>query len=149
MDLRATPDLIHLSDAAPGRGSVRLEPARGYRVVAISGEVWITQAGRIEDYVLRAGEALTLDSPGAAIISSFGLADIEVIAPPAPSVPGRSPMITAETMERAQREARRLHAQAVHEIFAAATAWVWTQARRVGSLAAGSSAAPGAAPRRC
>jgi hypothetical protein len=77
------------------------------------------------------------------------LADIEVIAPPAPSVFNQSPMITAETMERAQREARRLHAQAVHEIFAAATAWVWTQARRVGSLAAGSSATPGAAPRHC
>jgi hypothetical protein len=149
MDLRATPDLVHLSDTAAGRRSLCLEPARGYRVVAISGEVWITQAGRIEDYVLQAGEALTLDSPGAAIVSSFGPADIEVVAPPAPSVPDRLPIVTAEAMERAQREARRLHAQAVHEIFAAAAGWVRAQARRLGSWAAGSSAAPGTVHRHC
>jgi hypothetical protein len=148
MDLRTTPGLIHLSDAAAGRRSLRLEPARGYRVVAISGEVWITQAGRIEDYVLRAGQALDLDSPGAAVVSSFGPADIEVIAPAASSASERLPIVTAEAVERAQREARRLHAQAVHEIFSAAAAWVWSGARRLGSLIV-SPAAPGAVHRHC
>ena len=81
MDLRATPNLVHLNDTGSGRRMLHLEPALGHRVVALSGSVWITQAGSPEDYVLRAGESLTLDSPGMAVVTSFGPADVEVVAP--------------------------------------------------------------------
>ena len=67
MDLRATPNLIHLVDSPSGRQSLQLEPARGQRVIVIAGKVWVTQAGDFKDYVLRQGEALTLDSPGMAV----------------------------------------------------------------------------------
>jgi hypothetical protein len=149
MDLHSTPNLVHLSDDAAGRRSLCLEPARGYRVVAISGEVWVTQAGRIEDFVLQPGEALTLDSSGAAIVSSFGPADVEVIAPRAASATDRVPVVTAEAIDRAQREARRLQAQAVHHAFGAAAAWVRAGIRRLASLITGASATPRTAPRHC
>ncbi len=122
MDLRATPNLVHLSDAGPGQRLLHLTPAAGYRLVAVSGEVWITQAGQIADYVLRAGEALTLDSPGTAIVTSFGPADIEVIAPPAAASLEWPPAVSAEVVEQAQRRAHQLRAQVVHEMFVAAAA---------------------------
>jgi hypothetical protein len=88
----------------------------------VSGEIWITQAGQIADYVLRPGEALTLDSPGTAIVTSFGPADIEVIAPPAAAPPAWPPAISAEVVEQAQRRAHELRAQVMHELFAAGAA---------------------------
>jgi hypothetical protein len=127
MDLRAMPNLVHLS----GRQSLQLEPARGYRVIAICGEVWITQAGRLEDYVLRAGDSLTLDSPGLAIVSAFGTADVEVVAPPAAPAVGGFPEYSVATLERAQREAHRLRAEAMREAFAEAGGWIRNFARRL------------------
>jgi hypothetical protein len=148
MDLRDTPDLVHLSDAAEDGRWLRLEPARGYRVVAVAGDVWITQAGHIEDYVLHPGQALALDSPGAAIVSAFGRADVEVIAPPAPPGPDPLPIVTAQVLERAQREARRLRAQAVHDMFAAAAGWVRARVHRLGALV-DRLAAPSRGHRHC
>jgi len=130
MDLRATPNLVHLSDAGPGQRLLHLTPAAGYRVLAVSGEVWITQAGQIADYVLRAGEALTLDSPGTAIVTSFGPADIEVIAPPAAAPLEWPPAISAEVIEQALRRAHELRAQVMHELFAAGAARLRSFARR-------------------
>ncbi len=135
MDLRATPNLIHLTNAAAGRRSLQLDPALGHRVIAVSGELWITQAGHTEDYVLRAGDALTLDSPGMAIVSSFGPADIEVIAPNAPTV-DPFPSFSVDVLERAQREAHRLRAEAMQQTFAAAAAWIRRMMRRLTSTAA-------------
>ena len=126
MDLRATPNLVHLSQS--GRRSLQLEAAKGYRIVAVSGEVWVTQTGFIEDYVLRAGDALTLDSPGQAVVTSFGPADVEVIAP-APFAPPSAISYTA--VERAQHEAHRLRAQAMQEMFLAGVAWVGRLGRRL------------------
>jgi hypothetical protein len=134
MDLRATPNLVHLSDTGSGRRLLQLAPAAGYRVVAVSGEVWITQEGRIADYVLRPGEALTLDSPGVAIVTSFGPADIEVIAPPAPAALEWPPAISAVVVEQAQRRAHELRAQVMHDMFAAGAARLRSLGRGVLSL---------------
>jgi hypothetical protein len=143
MDLRATPKLVHLSQS--GRRSLQLEVAKGFRIVAVSGDVWVTQAGFIEDYILRPGDVLTLDSPGPAVVTSFGPADIEVIAPPAATVLELPPMISVADMERAQREAHRLRAQAMREAFDATAAWVRSLGRRL--VSALSSA--GTAGRTC
>jgi hypothetical protein len=131
MDLRANPNLIHLTDTGSGQRSLHLEPASGYRVIAVSGQVWITQAGRFEDYVLRPGDAVTLDSPGSAIVTSFGPADIEVIAPPAPATLEWPPAISAATIERARERAHALRAQVMHDLVAAAAAWVGDLGRRL------------------
>lgn len=136
MDLRATPNLVHLGES--GRRSLQLEVAKGFRVVAVSGDVWVTQAGFIEDYILRPGDALTLDSRGPAIVTSFGPADIEVIAPPAAAFEP-PPRISAAAIERAKYEAHRLRAQAMQEIFGAAAAWVWSLGRRLVSASMGVS----------
>jgi Protein of unknown function (DUF2917) len=141
MDLRATPKLVHLSQS--GRRSLRLEAAKGYRIVAVSGEVWVTQTGFIEDYVLRPGDALTLDSPGQAVVTSFGPADIEVIAPPVAAFEP-PPKLSYTTIERAQHEAHRLRAQAMREMFGAASAWVQRLGHRLISAVKSSGTATGA-----
>jgi hypothetical protein len=110
---------------------LHLTPAAGYRVVAVSGEVWITQEGRIADYVLRPGDAVTLDSPGVAIVTSFGPADIEVIAPPAAASLEWPPSISYAVVEQAQRRAHELRAQVMHELFAAGAARLRSLGRRV------------------
>ena len=144
MDLRATPNLVHLSDSSDrspfdrsdrgGRRSLQLAVAKGYRIVAVSGEVWVTQSGFIEDYVLRRGDAVTLVSDGPAVVTPFGPADIEVIAPPSalPTAPG----ISLDAIERAQQEAHRLRAQAMQEMFSAAWAALGRAGRRLISAVA-------------
>jgi hypothetical protein len=141
MDLRATPNLVHLRDSSDrsggGRRSLQLTVAKGYRIVAVSGEVWVTQSGFIEDYVLRRGDAVTLVSEGPAVVTSFGPADVEVIAPP--SAPQGAPTISLDAIERAQHEAHRLRAQAMQEMFGAAWAALAGLGRR---LARAFAAAP-------
>jgi Protein of unknown function (DUF2917) len=129
MDPRATPNLVHLGGS--GRRSLRLEVAKGFRVIARSGEVWVTQAGFIEDHVLRPGDALTLDSPHPAVVTSFGAADIEVIAPPAARGFEPTPVISLAAIERAQREAHRLRAEYMREMFSTAAGWIWRLGRRL------------------
>ena len=149
MDLRATPNLVHLNDSSDrsrfdrsdggGRRSLQLAVAKGYRLVAVSGEVWVTQSGFVEDHVLRRGDAVTLVSNGPAVVTSFGPADIEVIAPPStlPSAPG----ISIDAIERAQQEAHRLRAQAMQEMFSAAWAALGRGGRRLISAVWGVAAA--------
>ena len=70
MDIRGTPHLVHLTAALPGARLLRLPDGSGHRIVSLSGDVWITEQGRQEDIILRAGEAVTLQSPGTALIMS-------------------------------------------------------------------------------
>ena len=123
MDLCANPNLVHLSES--GQRSVQLKTARGVRIVALSGDVWVTQAGFIEDYILRPGDAVTLESSGPAVVTSFGPADVEVVAPHA-SAPAfkPAPAISAATIDRARADAQRLRAQAMQDAFAALAAWI-------------------------
>lgn len=131
MDLRATPNLVHLSEFGSGRRWLQLDPGRGHRVVAICGEVWITQAGHSEDYVLRAGEALTLQTPGMAMVSPFGSADVEVVAPASATTPGAVPEIGPDVYQRARLDAHQLRAEAMQRMFSAAGAWIGRLARRL------------------
>jgi hypothetical protein len=128
MDLRATPNLVHLSASGTEGQLLKLDPARGYRVILMSGEVWITQAGHSEDHVLHAGEELTLETRGMAIVSPLGTADVEVLAPTttASTVLDLSP----EAYERYREEAHRLRAEAMHQTFTAVGAWFRRQLRR-------------------
>ncbi len=135
MDLRATPNLVHLSDSSDrsggGRRSLQLAVAKGHRIVAVSGEVWVTQSGFIEDYVLRRGDAVTLVSDGPAVVTSFGPADIEVVAPPTPLT---TLDISLDAIERAQQEAHRLRAEAMQEMFGAAWTALGRLLRRLGGI---------------
>jgi hypothetical protein len=110
----------------------------------VSGDVWVTQAGFIEDYILRPGQWINLDSPGPAVVTSFGPADIEVIAPRAAVLFEHSPIVTAEAIERARSEANQLRGQAMREAFDAAAGWVAGLARRL--VAAVTSPGAGRAP---
>ena len=130
MDLCANPNLVHLSESV--RRSVQLERAKGYRIVAVSGDVWVTQAGFIEDYILQPGDAITLESTGPAVVTSFGPADVEVVAPYAGApAPERSPAISVATIDQARADAQRLRAQAMQEAFDAAAAWIRDLGHRV------------------
>lgn len=135
MDLRATPNLVHLSDSSDrsegSRRSLQLTVAKGYRIVAVSGEVWVTQSGCIEDYVLRRGDAVTLVSDGPAVVTSFGPADVEVVAPPTPLT---TLDISLDAIERAQQDAHRLRAEAMQEMFGAAGAALGRLVRRLGGI---------------
>ena len=132
MDLRATPNLVHLSES--GQRSVQLEVARGFRIVAVSGEIWVTQTGFIDDYILRSGDELTLQSDGPAVVTSFGPADIEVVTPSKASASYSEPHISPDLIERLQRDAHRLRAEAVKDMFDSAAAWLRTLAHRAVAL---------------
>ena len=117
-----------------GMTPLQLAVAKGYRIAAVSGEVWVTQSGFIEDYVLRRGDVLTLVSDGPAVVTSFGPADIEVIAPP--STQQSALDIGLDAIERARQEAHRLRAEAMHEMFSAAWAGLGRVGRRLAGVAA-------------
>lgn len=60
------------------RQHMRLTGAAGRVVAAISGSVWITQDGDIRDIVLEAGQSVTLDRDGPAIISALDEARLRI-----------------------------------------------------------------------
>jgi hypothetical protein len=41
---------------------------KGHRIEVTSGAVWVTQSGDPEDYILSAGEKLTITHPGMVVI---------------------------------------------------------------------------------
>lgn len=122
MDYSATPHLIHLNPTVSGRRTLRIRDPRGYRVVALCGTVWVTQERRLEDTVLKAGEAFDFDANGLAVITALESSDVEIVppAPAAPAVPARGPIDFAAY----ERSARRLRAEAVHALLADAWGWL-------------------------
>jgi hypothetical protein len=54
------------------REHLNLDGAAGWVVTVLSGSAWVTQDGDIRDVVLEAGQSMTLDRNGPAIISPFG-----------------------------------------------------------------------------
>jgi Protein of unknown function (DUF2917) len=116
MDYRGTPHLVHLTKALPDGRLLRLPDARGHRIVSLSGDVWITEQGRTEDIILRAGEAVTLQAPGTALIMALGSADIEVIPPAALDMRDARTDATLD-FERYEQLARRLRAEAFRDAF--------------------------------
>ncbi|MGB8437210.1 MAG: DUF2917 domain-containing protein [Burkholderiales bacterium] len=119
MDNRGTPHLVHLTAALPGSRLLPLPDGRGHRIVSLSGDVWITEQGRQEDIILRAGEAVMLQSPGTALIMAFGSADIEVVPPPAREDLSAAWTDAVEHFEEYEHSARRLRAQAFSDAMSA------------------------------
>lgn len=122
MDYSATPHLVHLSPAVPGRRTLRIRRPRGHRVVAVCGEVWVTQERRLDDVVLRTGETHVLDGDGTAVITAFESSDVEVV-PPAPADPVAAAAPSRIELAAYERAARRLRAEAVNALLA--QAWNW------------------------
>jgi hypothetical protein len=118
MDNRGTPHLVHLTAALPGSRLLRLPDGSGHRIVSLSGDVWITEQGRPEDIILHAGESVTLQSSGTALIMAFGSADIEVVPPPAREDLTAIWSDAAENFEVYDHAARRLRAQAFADVIA-------------------------------
>ena len=64
---------------------LRLPHARGQRIEAISGGLWITIDHDLRDIVLHGGEGFTVDREGATLVSALDDASLVVLAPtPAP-----------------------------------------------------------------
>lgn len=59
-----------------GTQHMQIHDAAGWTVKALAGSVWITQDGDIRDVVLEAGESLTLDRKGPALLSPLGEAKL-------------------------------------------------------------------------
>lgn len=138
MDRRGTPHLVHLTDAVPETRLLRLPNARGYRVVSLSGVLWVTEEHRTEDIILQPGDAVTLRSPGTALVTPLGSADIEIVPPPADSRWTDRPM----NVERYGEEARRLRAAAFRDALVAIGRALRRAARRVALGARGAATDP-------
>lgn len=117
MDYSATPNLVHLNPAVPDHRTLRIANPHGHCVVALTGEVWLTQYRRFEDVILRPGESFEIEGPGLALVTAFESADVEVI-PPAASTPGRTPSLSAADYAHYEHRARQLRAEAIHAFFA-------------------------------
>lgn len=145
MDLRDTPHFVHLTAALPDARLLRLPNARGHRIVSLSGDVWITEQDRTEDIILQAGDAVTLQSAGTALVMALGSADIEVVPPPAQDDMTGAPSFAIADFERYEQEARRLRGEAFRDAFVA----VGSALRRVGRRIAAALGANVASTRPC
>ena len=68
------------------RGLEPLEDARGVRVHVVHGSVWLTQAGCIDDVILRVGESYQICRNGLTLVSAC--AGSRCAGPPASTWPG-------------------------------------------------------------
>ena len=80
---------------------LRLHGRAGTRVVAVRGQVWITQEADWRDVILDAGESFDLDRPGLAIVLALGTACVGV-------VDVRSANANARLQDRFRHDARTL-----------------------------------------
>lgn len=128
MDQRDTLNHIHLDETRPGGRFLRLADADGYRIVSMSGDLWITTHNSPEDIILRSGDAVTLESRGAALIMALGSADVEVVPPPAREDLSAVWVDAVEHFDEYDRAARRLRAEA----FADVAGWIGCELRRLG-----------------
>ena len=130
MDYVAAPKLYHLDRALPERRVLRLTHARGTRIVAVAGDVWITEDGRYDDVVLAPGESAALERNGMAMITTFNSADVEIVPPATAETKSlEGPAIDADLVERHTHSARRMRAQAMAASFADAVEWLRARLR--------------------
>ncbi len=73
---------------------VRLYDPVGTRLQCVRGELWITQHKDRVDHFLAAGDALTLDRPGLALIHAHAHSEF-VLHEPAPQISLRTRMVSA------------------------------------------------------
>ncbi|MBI3375927.1 MAG: DUF2917 domain-containing protein [Betaproteobacteria bacterium] len=125
MDYVAGPKLHHLDRAVPERRVLKLQRARGARVVCLAGDVWLTEDGRYDDVVLAAGESAVLERDGMAMITPLGSADVEIVhRVTAQAAPYGYLAIDAALIERHMQAARHLRRQAIATMFANAVGWL-------------------------
>jgi hypothetical protein len=67
---------------------LRLSGARGQRIEALHGELWITIDHDLRDIVLAGGEGFTVDRDGDTLISALDDASLVVLAPERVPAPG-------------------------------------------------------------
>ena len=65
----------------PARAVHCIEDGKGLEVTAVSGTVWITQAGDIRDVILARGRSFVLDRQGRAVL--YALKDAAIVVAPA------------------------------------------------------------------
>jgi len=65
----------------PARAVHCIEDGKGLEVTAVSGTVWITQAGDIRDVILARGRSFVLDRNGRAVL--YALKDAAIVVAPA------------------------------------------------------------------
>lgn len=82
---------------------LNLEGAKGIRIAARSGTVWVTRDGNPRDIVLRSGESFELDRATTAIVQAIEAATIGV-ADPAARAPRRG-RFAAWLLDRERRPA--------------------------------------------
>ncbi|HEX6020153.1 MAG TPA: DUF2917 domain-containing protein [Burkholderiaceae bacterium] len=71
-----------------GRRSLRLEKARGARLRAVRGTLWVTIDADPRDIVLGTGECFTVDSDESVVVTSLGeCATVDVRSPQRPPRP--------------------------------------------------------------
>lgn len=63
---------------------LRLDDAKGVRVVCLSGALWITQYHDLRDVVLSAGASFTLDRAGVALVSAMEASSVRLEEPVRP-----------------------------------------------------------------
>ena len=61
---------------------LELDDAEGCRIVCRAGVLWITLDRVCTDFILLAGESLTVDRPGLTIVHAFRSARLNVESPP-------------------------------------------------------------------
>ena len=123
-------NLHHLDRGVSGRRVLKLTQSRGTRIVAVAGEIWITEDGRHDDVVLAAGESAVLERDGMAMVTPFQSADVEIVQPgQAARMLIERPVIDPEVVARQVRDARRLRAQAMGKAFADGVAWLRAKLR--------------------
>lgn len=75
MKLKTTDHLLWLAD----RQLLRLEEARGWRVVCRHGRLLVTQYRDARDHVLAPGDSLRIGSRGLVLVEGDGVACVELL----------------------------------------------------------------------
>jgi hypothetical protein len=75
----------------PRDGLISLRDGKGTRVVCLTGALWVTQEGQVEDVILEPGQCLKIAEGGLALVMALRPSSLQVRAPRASSwsVPGR------------------------------------------------------------
>jgi hypothetical protein len=99
------------------RQILRLRDASGTRVQCLKGALWITQDRDPEDHFIGAGDGLTLDRPGLALIHAIEPAECVLSEPAArPSLSGRIARALVAAFRAAGRWiARRFGPEAIND----------------------------------
>jgi len=60
---------------------LRIDGARGMKVLVEDGSAWLTQCKDTADYVMQAGDAVELNGKGTALVTTFDSCRLTLVAP--------------------------------------------------------------------